>query len=156
MGKNYENHGFPSFGLLGVLGGHFGRPWASRGPLRDRSWNLPGGPGRPLGSLLAALGLPTGRPLPILGRPGRLLGLSRAFLRGSGAALGWQGQLFTKHNKNHSFPWFVALRGPPGSPGGLPKHDLELQSTPYFLRVSCLSLINGASCGVLVFSGVLT
>ena len=90
------------------------------GPLLGRSWSLPGASWVALGASWAPLGPPWGRPWPILGRPERLLGLSRASFGGPGAALGRQRQLFTKHCKNHCFPWFLGLQEAPGSlPGAL-------------------------------------
>ena len=93
-----------------------GPSWASPGLSWAVPWPVLGDPGRPLRSLLAALGSLLARPWAAPGLSGAVLAASWASFGASWAALGRRKRVFTKPYKTHSFcivfAWFWGLWGP--------------------------------------------
>ena len=122
----------PFLGLSrGSLGTHFGPPkgpfWDSwrplglqspPGPLPGCPWAAPwpvlGAPGRPLGSLLAALGPLLARPWAAPGHSGAVLAASWASFGASWAALGRRKRFSRNLIKTVVFAWFLHGFGPSG------------------------------------------
>ena len=95
---------------VGPPEGHFGswRPLGLSGCSWAAPWPVLTDPGRPLGSLLAALGSLLARPWAAPGLSGAVLAASWASFGASWAALGRRKRVFTKPCKNHGFCRVVA------------------------------------------------
>ena len=123
-------HFAPPQGHFGLPGGPWGS-WAPPGLPLGRSWPLLGRPGRPLGLLLAALGPLLGRPWPAPGPFWAARGSSWGSFGRSWPALGSQRRFSTKPLKTYIFAWFLRGFGALGWLLGRPKLSWVLSGWPW-------------------------